>query len=440
MDALGAARTVASALHGAGFQAWLVGGCVRDRLLALPLKDADLATDARPEQVASLFPKTQFVGARFGVSIVPVGEERLEVATFRRDGPYTNHRHPEFVDFGTIEQDAARRDFTVNALFEHPFTGEIRDYHGGLKDLREKRLRAVGDPHQRFEEDALRILRAIRFSARLGFAIEPTTWRAMVDRAHTLLHLSPERHREELTTMLLSPAAPRAIALLDEAGILPLLLPEVAALKGVEQGREFHPEGDAYVHTLLVVEKVEPRTLRSVWSALLHDIGKAPTFRRDPVTRRISFHEHQHVGAEMAEKILSRLRFSLADSAAIVSATARHMAFLDVQRMSRGTLRRFLGHPEIELDLTLHRADALGSNGWLGAYDFCRAQLEQYASEPVVPKPLLRGSELMELGVPEGPEVGKMLREMQELQLEGMLVDRHGALAFVRQKLDASGS
>lgn len=428
------ALEVARRLTGAGFQACFVGGCVRDQLLGLPIKDFDIATNARPEQVTPLFDGAKLVGAKFGVVLVRVVGIDYEVATFRRDGQYLDHRHPDTVSYGTMEDDVQRRDFTINALFMDPATRQVTDLVGGLPDLKAGVLRCVGEPGKRFNEDALRLLRAIRFAIRFGFEIEPLTWQAMREHAPTIQYVSPERQRVELTTILCGRNAGRAVRLMEESGLLHWLLPEIVALKGVEQGREFHPEGDVYTHTLLVLEAVEPRTVVNVWGALLHDVGKAATFRRDPETRRISFHEHEEVGAAMAREILARLRFGNDEIEAIASVVSRHMMFLHVRQMKESTLRRFISAPTIENDLAVHRADCLGSNGKLDYWEEVRRRMSEFSqrAEPVIPAPLVTGNDLMALGYRPGPKLGAVLKAVGEKQLDGELRSKEDALCWLQ--------
>jgi poly(A) polymerase len=428
-----AAARIAARLLDAGHQAWYVGGCVRDALLDRPLKDIDIVTDARPEQVEQLFEKSRFVGKKFGVCLVKMDGHDFEVATFRKDGVYLDHRHPDAVTYGSMEDDAARRDFTVNALYQHPRTGEVRDLVGGLPDLDARKLRCVGDPFRRFNEDALRLLRAIRFATRYGFEFEAGTWQAMTELAPTIEYISPERHREELDRMLRGPAPSRALMLMDECGLLDFLLPEISAMKGVEQGRDYHPEGDVFQHTLLVMEKIQPRTSINVWAALLHDVGKPPTFER--VDGRITFYEHQNVGADMARRILARLRFPGEVIDAVEAIVRRHMQFMNVEKMKPSTLRKFLSAHTIEHDLAVHRADSLGSWGSLAHYDFCLGKLREFEEheEPVLPPPLVNGHDVMALGIPAGPRVGEALRLVQEKQLDGELVSREEALDWLRE-------
>lgn len=432
-----AAAGIVARLRAAGHEAFFVGGCVRDELLRLPLKDIDIATSAHPEQVAALFDSVKFVGQAFGVSLVNVGGHSFEVATFRKDGAYLNHRHPDSVSYGTIEDDAERRDFTVNALYEDPISGQIRDFVGGVLDMRARAIRCVGDPRRRFKEDALRLLRAVRFAARLGFIIERDTEFAMKELAPTIRYISPERQRDELSRILTGPNPTGAIRMMDDCGVLHFLLPEIEAMKGVEQGKLYHPEGDVFVHTLLVLEKIEPRTEAHAWAALLHDVGKPSTFAHNGPEGGISFHEHEKVGAVMARQILERFRFSNEFIDTVSTLVARHMMFKDAAQMRRSTLRRFLGAPTIESDLALHRADCLGSWGGLDGYDFCRAKIAELAATatPALPPSLITGHDLMALGMKPGKAIGEMLRRIQEMQLEGELVTAEQAREWVTREL-----
>lgn len=436
-----AALDIIRALREAGHQAWFVGGCVRDRLLGLPLKDVDIATAARPQEIHRLLAPSRLVGTRFAVTMVDRPEGIFEVATFRHDGAYLDHRHPSTVRFGTLEEDAARRDFTINALYFDPLSGEIRDFHGGLQDLEAGIVRCVGDPNVRFREDALRLLRCIRFACRFDFGIERQTWQALFERAPLIDHVSPERHRDELTRILTSPGAARGVHLMAEAGLLYFLLPELLELKGIEQGRGPHPEGDAWAHTLLVLEKVEPRTPVNCWAALLHDIGKAPTFHRDAESGRITFHRHQQLGAEIAAMILTRLRFPNEEREAIVECIARHMDFVHVCKMRESTLRRWLSSPTIEHDLALHRADCLGSNGRLDYWEFCRRKLEELRErqEEALPPPLVSGHDLLAMGWQPGPALGRALQRLQDMQMDGEVTTREEALAVAEHWRPAGG-
>lgn len=431
-----AARGLCRLLRAEGYEALFVGGCVRDRLLGLPMKDIDIATSARPEAISALLPRTRLGGVSFGVARVPFLGHGFEVTTFRRDGRYVDLRRPLEVTYGTRSDDYRRRDFTVNALFEDPETGEVIDHGTGLADLRARLLRCVGEPDERFREDALRLLRAVRFAARLDFQIEDATWAAMIRNAELISFLSAERLFDELTAMLTGPAPARALRLMDSAGMLEHLIPELLPLKGCEQGREFHPEGDVWTHTMLCLEKLEPRARLTAWATLLHDIGKPTTFVRDEATGRITFYEHQSVGARMAEEILRRLRAPAAFIDDVASVVGRHMMFMSVPQMRKSTLRRFLGAPTIEADLAVHRADCLGAHGDLAHWHFCRdalARLQQEGDEPALPKPMVTGNDLIALGWKPGPDLGAMLRRLHDQQMEGAFASREDALEAARR-------
>lgn len=432
------ARAVVNCLRDAGFQALWAGGCVRDHLLGRPAKDIDVATDARPEQVQALFPVTHAVGRAFGVVIVQQGTHAFEVATFRRDIRYVNGRRPEEVEFTSAEEDARRRDFTINGLFLDPLTGEILDYVQGLSDLEKRVIRAIGDPAARFEEDHLRLLRAVRFATTLDFTLDPATRQAMGDLAGELRRISAERIQQELTRTWTEARQPgQALALLAATGLCAVVLPEVAALKGVEQPPEYHPEGDVFRHTVLMMDQLRHPTPELAWAVLLHDIGKPATQQRvhQPDGReRIRFDGHAEIGAQMAENVLHRLRCSNALTEHVVTCVRQHMRFMDVTRMRKATLRRMVMAPTFATELELHRVDCLGSHGHLDNYEFLRGYAESLLHEPVKPEPLLRGGDVMATGVAPGPEVKRLLQEGYDLQLEGRLSTREAALAWLKHR------
>ncbi len=426
------ARRVIEALNRRGYQALLVGGCVRDLLLEKKPKDWDVATDARPDQMLALFPETNLVGAQFGVVRVREGDEVVEVATFRSDGEYRDGRRPEEVRYEKDpREDALRRDFTINALFLNAATGDVIDYVGGREDLQERFIRAVGEPEKRFREDQLRLLRAIRFAARLGFQIEPATWAAIQRLAPEVRTVAMERVRDELTRILTEGGAKYGFDLLDSSGILLELLPEVAAMKGVEQPPQYHPEGDVWVHTLLVLDQLECPTATLAWAALLHDVGKPPTFR---VADRIRFDGHAEVGVEMAHAILARLRFPKEQSERIERLIADHMKFKDVHAMRESTLKRFVRQPAFDEHLALHRADSLSSNGNLDAYEFVRGKLAEMPVELLKPEPLITGRDLIERGYVPGPRFAEILATVEDAQLEGKLRSKEEAMEFVEHR------
>jgi len=433
------ARAVAERLRAAGFEAWFAGGCVRDRLLGLPSGDVDIATSARPREVEALFPRTVAVGEAFGVVKVLVDGESFDVATFRRDVGIADGRHPAAVEPSSREEDVERRDFTINGLLEDPRTGEVVDLVGGLEDLRAGIVRAIGDPARRFEEDALRLLRGVRFAARLGFAIEPRTRAAMEACAPRLARISGERVRDELERMLVPPTRRDALELLDATGLLAVVLPEVRAMHGVEQPPDFHPEGDVWIHTCLVLEALPERpSFALALGALLHDVGKPPTFRRAP--DRIRFDGHVELGARMADAICRRLRTSNRDRDRVVALVRDHLIWMNVPRMRASRLRRLMAEPHFEELAALYRADVAGCHGRLHAWPYVEAMRERLAEEAAVPPPLLSGCDVLEAGVPEGPEVGAILREASDLQLEGELADREAALAWLQARVSSGGT
>jgi putative nucleotidyltransferase with HDIG domain len=427
------ARSIVAQLRAAGHQAYLVGGCVRDLLLRRDPKDFDVATDARPDRVSELFERSEQVGAHFGVVLVRENTSQVEVATFRSDAGYSDGRRPDAVHFETDpRQDALRRDFTINALFLDPDTNEVLDFTGGRDDLRRGVIRAIGDPQERLEEDHLRLIRAVRFAARLGFEIEPVTM-AAIQRLHGLIeNVSPERVRDELARILTEGGARRGFELLDETGLLGDILPEVAAMKGVAQPPQFHPEGDVWTHTLLLLEKLRDPTLTLAAGALLHDVGKPPTFQ---VADRIRFNGHVEEGVKLAHGILTRLRFSSDQIEQIEALIANHMRFMDTGRMRESTMKRFLRMQNFAEHLELHRLDCLSSSGKLDSYRHVLARLAELGEEDLRPKPLLTGHDLIEQGYQPGPSFGKILAAVEDAQLEGRVRSKEDALALVRAEL-----
>lgn len=431
----GAAEKILRCLRAAGHEAYFAGGCVRDHLRGVEPHDYDVATDAMPEEVASLFAgRCDLVGKSFGVAIVREGGHMVEVATFRRDGPYLDGRHPSSVTFTNAEEDARRRDFTVNALFWDPVDGRILDYVGGRSDIEARLLRAVGDPDRRFEEDRLRLLRAVRFAANLGFEIERGTWSALKIRSAQILTVSAERNRDELSRWLTGPDPARGLDLMDGSGLLVALLPEVAAQKGVPQPPQFHPEGDVFTHVRLLLSHLKGAGEILAWSALLHDIGKPPTYAVDR-DGRIRFSGHEVVGERMARELLQRLRFSNAKTDAICACIANHMTFKDAPDMRPSRLKRLLARDTFDDELELHRIDCLASHGDLSIHEFLLARRAELSEEAIKPEPLLRGRDVLDRGVAPGPRVGALLRAAYELQLDGRLKDREGALAWLDAQL-----
>lgn len=415
-------------------QAYLVGGCVRDLLLGREPADYDVATSATPQQMMQIFPQTYAVGAQFGVVLVPSGADVVEVATFRSDMGYSDGRHPDEVRFTEHpRQDVQRRDFTINGLLFDPITNEVLDYVGGRDDLKAGIIRTIGEPEHRFAEDKLRMLRAVRFAARFEYKLDTKTLRAIHSLAGQIHQVSRERVRDELMKMLTEGRAKRAFELLDETGLLEQVLPEISKMKGVEQPPQFHPEGDVFVHTLLLLEKLPAACSPTLaWGALLHDVGKPPTFRVAP--DRIRFDGHVEIGVKMAEEICSRLRLSGDDTKQILALVDNHMRFADVQRMNPSTLKKFLRLPGFDEHLELHRIDCLSSHGLLGSYAYAREKLQTMPPEEIRPTPLITGDDLIAAGYEPGPRFKEILNAVEDAQLEGKLASRDEAIAMVERE------
>jgi putative nucleotidyltransferase with HDIG domain len=446
----GAQRTAAeiiARLRAAGHQAYFVGGCVRDLLLGRDPEDFDVATSAPPDLVLTLFEKTFAVGAHFGVVLVcskTSGDQEIvtEVATFRSDGAYSDGRRPDAVRFSTSpEEDVKRRDFTINGMMLDPLvlaaTGKagdaVLDFVGGKQDLNAGLIRAIGDPNERFAEDKLRLLRGVRFAARFRFDLEPATAGAIRKLAPAVSQVSRERVRDELTRMLTEGSAGRAFGLLDTTGLLAQVLPEVAKMKGVAQPPQYHPEGDVWVHTMLLLDGLTPGGSAALaWAALLHDVGKPATFRIAP--DRIRFDGHVEVGVRIAEEICRRLRFPNQETEQILLLIANHMRFAEVRKMKESTLKRFFRLPHFDQHLALHRLDCLSSHGSLELYDFARERFETLPQEQVRPALLVTGNDLIEAGYTPGPQFTKMLAMAEDAQLEGAVHTRDQALALIRQR------
>ncbi len=434
------AREVVQRLSDAGFIAYYAGGCVRDMLRGQPPHDFDIATDAKPDQVRKLFGRTVAVGAHFGVICVFEDGHEFQVASFRADGLYIDGRHPEEVTFSSPEQDAQRRDFTINGMFYDPLREEVIDFVEGRRDLAAGMLRAIGNPAARIAEDRLRMLRAVRFATVLGFDIDPATWRAVGENASQIHDVSAERIREELSKIFSSPRRVRGFDLLNESGLMREILPEIENLKGCEQPPQFHPEGDVFVHTRRMLELLpEEVPAMVVWAVLFHDVGKPGTYTFDPAEQRIRFNGHDKLGAEMTEVIMTRLRFSRREIDATVEAVSQHMVFKDVQKMRIAKLKRFMSRPTFSEEMELHRVDCSSSHGLLDNYHFLKAKGEEFANEPLIPEPLVTGRDLLELGLVPGPRFKEILEAVQSRQLEGTLTDREGALAFVKAEFGQGG-
>jgi len=433
------AISIVRTLREKGYQAYLVGGCVRDLLLGREPADYDVATDATPDQVMRIFPETYAVGAQFGVLLVPVGRslsagregKTAEVATFRSDISYSDGRHPDAVRFSkSPQEDVQRRDFTINGLLLDPLTDEVLDFVGGRKDLETGIIRTIGDPELRFSEDKLRMLRAVRFAARFEYTIEPATFFAIQKLAPEIHRVSRERVRDELTKMLTEGHARPAFLLLDQSGQLLEVLPEIGAMKGVEQPPQFHPEGDVFVHTLLLLENLpQPCPTSLAWGALLHDVGKPPTFRVAP--DRIRFDGHVDVGVKMAEEICRRLRFSNHDTEQILALIKNHMRFAHVQQMKESTFKKFARMPRFEEHLELHRIDCQSSHGDLTSFNFTSEKMASLPPEAIRPAPLISGDDLIEAGYAPGPQFKEILGAVEDAQLEGRLHSKPAAMEFV---------
>jgi len=435
-----AAREIVAKLQAEGFQALLAGGAVRDRLLGRPAQDFDVATDAHPEVVMRLFPHHTAVGAKFGVVLVHCLEASIEVATFRTESSYRDGRHPgQVVYAASAQEDVARRDFTINGLLLDPATDEVLDFVGGRADLASGLVRAIGDADRRFEEDHLRMLRAVRFAARFGFAIEADTLAAIRRHASQITKISHERVRDEMLKMLTEGRARRGFELLDASGLLRAILPEVARMKGVEQPPQYHPEGDVWVHTLMMIEALpHPVAPALALGVLLHDVGKPPTFRRAP--DRIRFDRHAAIGARIAEEICHRLRLSARDTAEVVGLVGDHMKWTELPRMRESTRRRLLRLPDVESRLELLRLDCAMSHGDLSLWELAQRLRAEVPPEALRPPRLISGEDLIAWGYRPGPRFRQMLDAVEDAQLEGTLADPASARRFITDHFPMSGS
>lgn len=426
-------------IKAAGFICYWAGGCVRDLIMGRTAKDFDIATNAVPDKVMELFPQAVAVGKSFGVVRVPVAGNWYEVATFRQDADYRDGRHPSCVTFSDPATDAQRRDFTVNALFYDPLEEKLIDYVGGQADIERKVIRAVGCVADRFREDHLRMLRAVRFVATLGFTLDPDTALAIQATAARITAISAERIREELNRLLIEARqAGEAVVLMKELGLLQMILPEVAAMDGVEQPPEYHPEGDVFQHTIIMLNQMQTEDYRLAWSVLLHDVGKPPTAQLKE--GRWRFECHAKVGAEATRAILERLKFSCDDRDAICFMVGNHMRFIDVKSMRRATLRRLVGAPTFLPEMELHRLDCASSHGDLENHEYLMEFRRQMDSEPVLPEPWVNGRDIIALGIPEGPEVGVWRKKAYDVQLEGVLTDRAALLDWLKTEIQKSGT
>ncbi len=429
-----AARKIAERLRGEGHIAYFAGGCVRDIVRRVTPKDYDVATSATPEIVQKLFPRTHAVGAHFGVIIVLEDGFQFEVATFRSDDAYIDGRHPSAVHFSSPQEDAQRRDFTINGMFYDPVGEKVIDFVGGCADIDAKLVHAIGDPAQRFAEDRLRMLRAVRFATVLDYQIDPKTWDALIANAASINQISAERIREELVRIFVSLNRARGWDLLDSSGLMAAILPELEAMKGVLQPEQFHPEGDVFVHTRLMLQLLpEEVSVPLVFAVLFHDVAKPVTATVDK-TGRIRFNEHDRIGAQMTEAIMRRLRFSGAEIEATVEMVRQHMVFKDTPNMRVAKLKRFMARPTFEEELELHRVDCESSHRMLDNYEFLLRKREEFANEPIIPPPLVRGDDLIALGLKPGPKFGEILEAVETRQLEGALCTREEALDWVKRE------
>ncbi|MGE0825318.1 MAG: CCA tRNA nucleotidyltransferase [Candidatus Binatia bacterium] len=426
------ARHIVQTLRAHGFVAYLAGGCVRDKLLGVEPKDFDVATSAPTTDVLRLFPQSIPVGAQFGVVLVIHDGLPCEVATFRSDGLYLDGRHPTSVRFSDAQEDARRRDFTINGMFYDPVTEQVIDYVDGQPDLAAGVIRAIGDPYARFSEDRLRLLRAVRLAARLDFSIEPATFAAVQTLASTIVDIAWERIGDEIVKILTEGGAKRAFLLLAESGLLEVILPEIAAMQGVEQSPDFHPEGDVFVHTLLLLEKLQQPTATLALGALLHDVAKP--LCQDRKGERITFYGHCEKGAELAVDICQRLKRSRETWERVAYLVKNHLRLLSAPEMRTATLKRFLREEGIEELLELSRLDALSSSSDLRPYEFCRQKLAELGPEQIAPPRLLTGRDLMALGLPPGPRFKEILQAVEDAQLEGQLHTHEEALVWVTQQ------
>jgi len=441
-----AALKVVSILQQKGHTALFAGGCVRDELLGREPKDYDVATDALPDEVEALFHKTVAIGKAFGVIAVIDGKATVEVATFRKETGSLDGRHPETIEFCAPREDALRRDFTINGMFYDPVAQQLFDYVNGKQDLDQRRIAAIGNPAERFREDHLRMLRAIRFTYNLSFALDPETEQAISSMAHLIRRISAERIEMELTRMLTeSPKPGDALRHLHQVGLLEHILPELIPMIGQEQPPQFHPEGDVFEHTVLMLNLMNTQSKESAsytprelaYTVLLHDVGKPPTARVGTGADgnpRIRFDGHADVSTEMADIILTRLKFPNKERKHILDAIRGHMRFMDVQKMKASTLRKMIGAETFDLEMELHRLDCLGSHEMLDNHDFLRNYVEEMANEPILPEPWIRGHDLLDMGIKEGRLIGRILKEAYDAQMEHRFASREDLIGWIRNE------
>lgn len=431
------ALAIIKRLREEGYESYLAGGCVRDMLLGKSPQDYDITTNALPDDIRKIFSQTIPVGAQFGVMLVMMDGQAFEVATFRHDGPYLDGRRPAHVRYGTLEEDILRRDFTVNGMVYDPIEERVIDIVDGRKDLERRTIRAIGNARERFEEDRLRMVRAVRFAANLGFTIEEQTFGAIRELAPTVTDISWERIGEEITRILTEGGARKGFELLDSTGLLKVLLPEIEAMKGVEQSPDYHPEGDVFQHTMLLLDQLQSPTETLAYGCLLHDVAKPLCVRRDG--DRLTFYGHTEQGAEIAEEILKRLKRSRATWERVVYLVRNHLRHTQAPKMRLSTLKRFLGEENIDELLELTRIDALAANGDLQYYDFCKQRQAELSVEEIHPEPLLRGRDLIAMGFTPGPIFQEILKQVEEAQLGGELVTREEAMTWVGKNFGGRG-
>ena len=437
MSAKEKALAIVKRLREEGYESYLAGGCVRDMLLAKSPQDYDITTNAQPDDIRRIFSQTIPVGAQFGVMLIIIDGEPFEVATFRHDGPYSDGRRPDHVRYGTLQEDILRRDFTVNGMVYDPIEDRLIDLVGGRKDLESRSIRAIGDARARFEEDRLRMVRAVRFAASLGFTIEERTFAAIRELAPTITDISWERIGDEITRILTEGEAQEGFELLDATGLLKVLLPEIEAMKGVAQSPDYHPEGDVFTHTLLTLRHLDKPTETLAYGSLLHDVGKPLCIRRDG--DRLTFYGHTERGAEIAAEVLKRLKRSRATWERVAYLVHNHLRHTQAPNMRLSTLKRFLGEEGIDELLELTRIDALSSNGDLQYYQFCKQKQAELKDEEIHPAPLLRGRDLIAMGFTPGPIFQEILKQVEEAQLSGDLANREEAMAWVDKNFGNRG-
>ena len=433
---------IVKTLRNNGFTAYLVGGCVRDLLLKREPRDYDIATNALPDVVQKLFPKTVEVGKQFGVLVVVINGYQFQVATFRSESDYRDGRHPGRVEFGNPIADAIRRDFTINGMYYDPIEDKFYDYVGGQEDLKNRVIRAIGNPYERFNEDYLRMLRAVRFAAELDFRIDETTFKAIQENADKIANISAERIRDELLKLFLPPHAARGLELLRESGLLRVILPEIHDMIGCEQSPVYHPEGDVYTHTLRMLENLPAdASYILVWAVLLHDVGKPRVAAIMPDDEK-HFYHHDKVGAEMAKEILGRLRFTSKEIEDIATCVHFHMQLKDAAKMRKSTLRRIFSRPTFPVELELHRLDCIASQRKLDNYEFLKKKMEEFASsnQPIIPQPLVKGDDLKQIGFTEGKFLGEVLKEIHEKQLMDEITTREQAIEYAKKRLQESNT